>query len=152
MLPAVFTSARCFDHQTGPHHVETPERLRVLQARIAAADPAALREAPPAEPDALERVHPHRYLEFLRGFAERGGGLLGEPDMVVSPASYDAAVAAAGAAVAAVRHACDGKGNAFAAIRPPGHHASPSRPWDSACSAMPSSPRGRRRRWGGSRC
>jgi len=123
MLPAVFTSPRCLEHDTGPHHVETPQRLRVLQAAIAAADPAALREAPPAPLTAVERVHPHRYLEFLRDFAERGGGLLGEPDMVVSPQSFAAALAAAGAALAAVQHACDGKGNAFAAIRPPGHHA-----------------------------
>jgi len=95
----------------------------VLQARISRADPNALREAAIAPCAALERVHPSAYLEFLRGFAERGGGALGEQDMIVSPASFSAAIAAAGAALAAVRHACDGQGNAFAAVRPPGHHA-----------------------------
>ncbi len=123
MLPAVFTSARCLDHDTGPDHVESPERLRVLQARISRVDPAALREAPAASLEAIERVHPRRYLNLLRDFAESGGGALGEQDMVISPASYDAALAAAGAALAAVRHACEGKGHAFAAVRPPGHHA-----------------------------
>lgn len=68
-------------------------------------------------------MHPAAYLDFLRGFAERGGGALGERDMILSSASYAAAELAAGAALEAVRHACSGHGNAFAAVRPPGHHA-----------------------------
>ena len=43
--------------------------------------------------------------------------------MIVNRASFSAAESAAGAALAAVRHACSGDGHAFAAIRPPGHHA-----------------------------
>jgi acetoin utilization deacetylase AcuC-like enzyme len=95
----------------------------VLRGRIVQQDPAALREAVPAPREALERVHPARYLDTLRDFAARGGGILGEPDMVVSLHSFIAAQAAAGAALAAVRYACEGRGNAFAAVRPPGHHA-----------------------------
>jgi len=41
----------------------------------------------------------------------------------VSESSYAAAELGAGAVLAAVRHACSGAGNAFAAVRPPGHHA-----------------------------
>ena len=95
----------------------------MLRARIVQEDPHALREAVPAPREALERVHPAAYLDFLRGFAERGGGALGEPDMILNRASFSAAESAAGAALAAVRHACSGDGHAFAAIRPPGHHA-----------------------------
>jgi acetoin utilization deacetylase AcuC-like enzyme len=100
-----------------------PARLLAIRRRIEREDPAALREAEPAPRSAVERVHPARYVDFLRDFSARGGGILNERDMLLNSASYDAALAAAGAALAAVRYACEGKGNAFAAVRPPGHHA-----------------------------
>ena len=46
-----------------------------------------------------------------------------DSDTVTDEFSWDAALAAAGAALAAVRHSALGHGNSFAAIRPPGHHA-----------------------------
>jgi acetoin utilization deacetylase AcuC-like enzyme len=95
----------------------------VLRERISGEDKGALREASAAPRRALERVHPAGYLDFLRAFAERGGGALGEQDMILNQASYSAAEYAAGAALAAVHHACGGGGHAFVAIRPPGHHA-----------------------------
>jgi acetoin utilization deacetylase AcuC-like enzyme len=68
-------------------------------------------------------VHPAEYLDYLRGFCERGGGIMHERDMVLTHATFDAAMAGAGAVLAAVTSVCEGKGNAFAAVRPPGHHA-----------------------------
>jgi len=100
-----------------------PARLLAIRRRLELEDPVALREAEPAPRAAIERVHPPRYLDFLRDFSARGGGYLNERDMILNAASYDAALAAAGAALAAVRYACEGGGNAFAAVRPPGHHA-----------------------------
>ena len=51
-----------------------------------------------------------------------------DPDTVVSPGSWDAALRAAGAALYAVDQVMAGKvDNAFCAVRPPGHHAEPSR-------------------------
>ena len=94
-----------------------------MRSAVAGADPAALREAGPAPRAALERVHPAKYLDFLKEFCARGGGALNEPDLLVGPPSWDAALHSAGAALEAVRHACAGQGNAFAAVRPPGHHA-----------------------------
>jgi acetoin utilization deacetylase AcuC-like enzyme len=45
-------------------------------------------------------------------------------DTIVSPGSEDAALRAAGAAIAGVDAVCEGRArNAFAAVRPPGHHA-----------------------------
>jgi acetoin utilization deacetylase AcuC-like enzyme len=81
-------------------------------------------EATPAERAALERVHPPAYLDLLDGLAGRGGGLL-DADTIMGPRSWDAARAAAGAAIAAVERALaqGACGTAFAATRPPGHHA-----------------------------
>ena len=52
----------------------------------------------------------------------RGGGAL-FLDTILNDASWAAALGAAGAVLAAVDHAHAGRGNAFAAVRPPGHHA-----------------------------
>jgi acetoin utilization deacetylase AcuC-like enzyme len=78
-------------------------------------------EAPLAEREALERVHPPRYLDRIDSLVRAGGGRL-DPDTVAGPGSWDASLRAAGAAIAAVQSALNGV-SAFAAVRPPGHHA-----------------------------
>lgn len=80
-------------------------------------------EAEPAEPAALLRAHTAEYLAQLQAIDRRGGGRLDE-DTVMNQASYRAAVHAAGAAIRVARLALDGT-PAFAATRPPGHHALP---------------------------
>ena len=89
------------------------------------AEPLARRlvwhEAEPAPAGALERVHAAHDLARLEEVAARGGGRL-DADTVMSSRSYQAARYAAGAALAAARLALDGE-PAFAAVRPPGHHA-----------------------------
>ncbi len=71
-------------------------------------------------------VHPRQYLESLAAASARGGGAL-FLDTIVNDASWSAALGAVGAVLAAVDHAHAGHGNAFAAVRPPGHHALASR-------------------------
>ena len=71
----------------------------------------------------LSLVHPLGYLEALRAFCESGGGQL-DPDTSVVPGSWDTALVAAGAVLAAVDALAGGEGDAaFVAARPPGHHA-----------------------------
>src|SRR5439155_146563 len=82
-------------------------------------------EARPASRAALERVHSARYLDSLERVAGQGGGVL-DADTVMSADSWNAAVAAAGVAIGAVERAIVA-GSAFAAARPPGHHALPAR-------------------------
>jgi acetoin utilization deacetylase AcuC-like enzyme len=117
----VFTHPACLSHHPGPGHPESPARLRTLLARLAGDDRFPVRTAAPAPRAALEAVHPGSYLDHLREVAEAGGGVL-DPDTVMSAGSWDAAQAAAGAALAAVDSALGGE-PAFAAARPPGHHA-----------------------------
>lgn len=64
----------------------------------------------------LELVHSRDYVTAVRDQCRAGGGQL-DGDTLVSPHSYDAAVAAVAATVAAARS------NGFAMVRPPGHHA-----------------------------
>jgi len=123
---ALFTHPDCLRHDPGPDHPETPSRLRVLLERARAADGVEVRDAPAASVESVLAVHPPRYLESLAAASARGGGAL-FLDTIVNDASWSAALGAVGAVLAAVDHAHAGHGNAFAAVRPPGHHALASR-------------------------
>jgi acetoin utilization deacetylase AcuC-like enzyme len=85
-------------------------------------------EAEPATVADLARVHDAALIEQVRAAAElarRESSLVAlDGDTIVSPASWDAALAAAGCVITAARLVADGEaGTAFAAARPPGHHA-----------------------------
>jgi acetoin utilization deacetylase AcuC-like enzyme len=122
----VYTHPACLLHDPGPDHPETPARLRVLLERLRAEPGVAVRDAAPATVDELAVVHPREYLASIEALAEKGGGPI-FLDTVLNRWSWDAALGAAGAALAAMRHAHEQDAHAFAAIRPPGHHALGSR-------------------------
>jgi acetoin utilization deacetylase AcuC-like enzyme len=81
-----------------------------------------VREVPAATREALLLVHPGQYLAGLEAMSARGGGAL-FLDTILNQASWDAVTGATGAVLAAVDHAHQDRGGAFAAVRPPGHHA-----------------------------
>jgi acetoin utilization deacetylase AcuC-like enzyme len=113
------------EHDTGDH-VENPRRLvdamsylketGIKQSLISLpARPASLEE--------LEAIHAPEYVSYVKSKAENGGGWL-DPDTVMSPKSYEAALYAAGGVLVAVEAVIKGKvDNDFALVRPPGHHA-----------------------------
>jgi acetoin utilization deacetylase AcuC-like enzyme len=76
--------------------------------------------------DALLAVHPRAYLDGLRAMSTQGGGAI-FLDTILNGASWEAVLGATGAVRAALTHALEGGGHAFAAVRPPGHHALASR-------------------------
>jgi acetoin utilization deacetylase AcuC-like enzyme len=118
----VFTHPACLAHDTGAGHPEASSRLASVLARFRS-DPAFdIREAAPATLEALLRVHPRAYLEGLEAFSVAGGGAL-TSDTTLSAESWAAALGASGAVLAATELALTAGGNAFAAVRPPGHHA-----------------------------
>jgi len=126
-VPAVvFTHPDCLRHDPGPDHPETPARLRAVLARLVLERAVSLRDAAPAPRAALLAVHGDAYLRSVEALSARGGGAL-FLDTILNGQSWSAAIGAAGAAVAAVDHAHAGSGHAFAAVRPPGHHALSSR-------------------------
>jgi acetoin utilization deacetylase AcuC-like enzyme len=120
MPVAVFTNSNCLKHDPGPGHPETPERLRAVLARLRAA--VEVHEAPLSALKPLLAVHSEPYLAGIEGLSARGGGAL-FLDTILSRDSWAAVLGATGAGVAAVDHAIGGHGHAFAAVRPPGHHA-----------------------------
>jgi len=74
----------------------------------------------------LELIHDSDYIQRIRQFCRCGGGVLDQGDTVVSSESYEVARLAAGGTVKAADLVMTGKyRNAFAFVRPPGHHAGP---------------------------
>jgi acetoin utilization deacetylase AcuC-like enzyme len=131
MTVALITHAACLDHDTGLGHPERSDRLRAVLAAIDAADPAGLvrEEAPRATREQLCAVHDPELVEQLLALDVPAGehGAL-DADTVVSSGSSEAALRAAGAVVRGVDMVMAGKARAaFAAVRPPGHHAEPDR-------------------------
>jgi acetoin utilization deacetylase AcuC-like enzyme len=122
MVVPVFTHPDCIRHDPGSDHPETPARLRTLLDRARAADGLTVVEAPAAAREPLLVVHPDSYLRSLETMSARGGGVL-FLDTILNGASWSALLGATGAVLAAVDHAHGGRGHAFAAVRPPGHHA-----------------------------
>ncbi len=124
---ALFTHPACLGHDTGPHHPECAERLRsVLRALEHPDFTGLLRElAPEATRDHLVRVHPESHVDYLLSLhPAEGDSIAIDPDTVVSPGTHEAMLRAAGGAVAAVDAVMEGWASAaFAAVRPPGHHA-----------------------------
>ena len=131
-MPTLLVShPSCLGHDTGSGHPERPARLQaVLQALSHPAFAALLREpAPPATEAQLKLAHPETHLRrILDARPADGARMQLDPDTVLSAGSAQAALHAAGAACAAVDAVMAGRADAaFAAVRPPGHHAEPDR-------------------------
>jgi acetoin utilization deacetylase AcuC-like enzyme len=120
------------EHDTGPYHPERPDRLRAILGALE--DPAfdgLIRLAAPAASMAeMTRVHPQDYVEAILGIQPAPGEHVHvDGDTVMSQGSAEAIQRAAGAVVAGVDAVMQGKvRTAFAAVRPPGHHAAPGVP------------------------
>ena len=119
----LLTSERFADHATPPGHPERPERAVVMSsvATQYAASGGTVVQPDPVEREALTRVHTPTHVDLIT--STRGRTVRLDPDTHASPSSEAVARLAAGATVAAVDHAMDGRGRACAFVRPPGHHA-----------------------------
>lgn len=112
-------------HNTG-QHVENAQRLEEVVALL---EKSGIRQLlvevspEPASVEDLSTVHSVEYISQIENKAGAGGGWL-DGDTVMSSASYDVALYAAGGVIKATEGVMRGELNsAFALVRPPGHHA-----------------------------
>ena len=114
------------DHQTPSGHPERADRIRVINDKLKGHRFEALLrdEAPEADQVMLERCHPSAYIQAIKESCPASGIARLDADTWLSPGSWEAMLRGAGAATHAVDQVMSGRvRNAFAAIRPPGHHA-----------------------------
>ena len=118
-------------HDPGRGHPECPARYDAVLDGIARAVPreallrVAARDATEGE---IALCHTPEYIRFTEEEIKAGAGSLSTGDTNVNGWSFIAAVRAAGGVLAAVDAVMDGTvRNAFACVRPPGHHATPDR-------------------------
>jgi acetoin utilization deacetylase AcuC-like enzyme len=124
-MTLLYYHPRFLDHDTG-QHPEQPERLWQIIGRLERTGLAAQCARPqwrPVSRKRLQLVHEAAHIDRVAALAARGGGRL-DSDTVVSPASFDVAELAAGAACDAVDRVLAGEEKtALCIARPPGHHA-----------------------------
>ncbi len=113
--------------QGHPEHAGRIERIwQVFEDSGVLADLLAV-SPQPASADQLIRVHNPNYIDLLGQASTQGGGML-DPDTYMLPISNEVARLSTGGVLAAVDAVLDGRAdNALAAVRPPGHHATPQR-------------------------
>lgn len=147
------SSARFVEHLTSPAHPERPDRIRAVAAAVRRAglidtpnpfpdfqlDLGGMADAPSKlieveEPKLVDErwlltVHTPSHIDRIRRICAAGGGVLDQGDTPVGAESFDIARLASGAVLQCCDAVMSGSvSRAFAAVRPPGHHAEPDRP------------------------
>ena len=124
-MTLLYTDPRFLQHETG-YHPERADRIRFAMERFGQSGFESRCVRPdwsPVSRQRLARVHAQEYIDEVRALAESGGGDV-EGETVVSPASYDVALLAAGSVCDATERILRGEDRqALCVVRPPGHHA-----------------------------
>jgi acetoin utilization deacetylase AcuC-like enzyme len=126
----VFTDPRCLAHRVPRRYPESPDRLTGIVEHLRGRG-WTFEPAQPAAPEvsastraAVVAVHDEGYVNRLQSAVLRGDSLIDSADNPLSAGTWDAAWAAVEAALAAADWVAGGaERTAFAAVRPPGHHA-----------------------------
>jgi acetoin utilization deacetylase AcuC-like enzyme len=131
MTTAYISHSDFLRHEMGSHHPECPERIQAIEDQLilSRVDGFLKRIDPPlATTEQVELVHSADHVEYVTNHAPTSGYFMLDGDTIMNPATLTVSLRAAGAAIAGVDAVMKGEvENAFCAIRPPGHHAEPTR-------------------------
>lgn len=129
MTTSFYSHASFLQHNTGPQHPESSDRLSAIARALETPKLASLvrKDAPLGDKKQIRLIHPQHHIDRIFGAIPDHGSNLIDGDTVLSPASGEAALHAVGAVCAAVDSVFSKQtDNAFCAVRPPGHHAEPT--------------------------
>ncbi len=131
MSTLIYTHPACFNHQPGPHHPESPERLEAVLVALKTPEFSGVgwRDAPLGSYEQVLHVHTPDYVDEVRALSPREGyRALDAGDTIMSPGTLEAVMRCVGAACAGVDDVVTGVAqNVFCATRPCGHHAEANR-------------------------
>lgn len=110
-----------------PDHPEKPGRLDVLEPLLNSFDAEQI-ETRAASFEQVERVHQPQLIKAIEEVCKEGPGIIDHAPTYITQTSYQDALLAAGGVIECARAVIHGDAkNAFAIVRPPGHHAEPDR-------------------------
>jgi acetoin utilization deacetylase AcuC-like enzyme len=127
MATAIIYSEKYLEHNLGSGHPERPERLKaiveaLMRAGYWSSPNVRVVKPEPAKREDIELAHDSEYVELIEKLSRFGKPLDG--DTPVNTNTFELALLAAGGAIKAGRSVMLGEArNAFALVRPPGHHA-----------------------------
>lgn len=128
-MKTAITISQNHELHSQPTHFERPERIQAIQTLLKNQDAMNLFsviEARPASPEEVYLVHPEAYFQSLQRASEAGLVWL-DSDTYSTPDSLRVAREALGGLLQVTEAVATGNAdNAFALVRPPGHHARPS--------------------------
>ncbi|MGA1692949.1 MAG: histone deacetylase family protein [Burkholderiaceae bacterium] len=126
-MTTLFTHDAFAAHEMGPHHPESPARVRAVLAELRATgllDRLDVQEAPMARDEDILRAHTPDHWEALKAASPSSRYAVIDPDTAMNPFTLEAVSRAAGAVVEGVEAVVQGRAQTvFCAVRPPGHHA-----------------------------
>jgi acetoin utilization deacetylase AcuC-like enzyme len=118
-------------HITGDFHPERPERLTAINEKIETANwftKINKLRSQKTNVETIQFVHHENYIKRVKEECETGWATLSTGDTTICEDSYVIALAAVGGILDAVEKVMKNEAKyAFCAVRPPGHHATPSR-------------------------
>src|SRR5512140_508693 len=112
-----------------PDHPERPGRLEMLEPRLQSFEAEHLQAAPATRAE-IAYVHNPKLITTLENVCrEQAPGIIDYAPTYVTRSSFEDALLAAGGVITCTRAVLNGEAqNAFAIVRPPGHHAEPDHP------------------------
>ena len=118
-------------HEMGSHHPECPERIQAINDQLISSGLDQFLQhldAPLATEEQLALVHSPEHIAFVKERSPAQGYFMLDGDTIMNPYTWQTCLRAAGAAIAGVDAVMNGAvENVFCAVRPPGHHAEPTR-------------------------
>ena len=116
----------CANHEPGPHHPESPDRLESVLAKLGEVcfEDLVRFESPMAQLEVISLMHNPSYIDHILQAVPANGLVQLDHDTILSPGSGEAILRAVGGVCAAIDDVLNVvANNVFCAMRPPGHHA-----------------------------